>query len=117
MEEFCAARGFSDVEFIEEVGGGMNFKRKKFLELVDRITRGELSHLIVAHKDRLVRFGFDLLKHLCDKHGVDLLVLNQERLHPEEEMVQDLLSIVHCFSSRLYGLRSYRKDLKKALST
>ena len=93
----------------------MNFKRKQFLEIVDRVVRGEVAHLVVAHKDRLTRFGFDLLKHLCDSHGCELLVLDQEKLSPEREMVEDLMTIVHCFSSRLYGLRNYRKSLKDAL--
>lgn len=115
MEDFCVARGLANVEFIDEVGGGLNFKRRHFLEIIDRVVRGEISHLIVAHKDRLTRFGFDLLKHLCDSHGCELLVLNQERLSPEREMVEDLMTIVHCFSSRLYGLRNYRKSLKDAL--
>lgn len=116
LEDFCVVRGLANVEFVEETGGGLNFKRKRFLEIVDRVGCGEISHLVVAHKDRLTRFGFDLLKHLCDTHECELLVLNQEKLSPEREMVEDLMTIVHCFSSRLYGLRNYRKSLKAALT-
>jgi len=108
-------KGIANVEFIEEIGGGLNFKRPKFLALVDSIISKEISMLILAHKDRLARFGFDLLKHLCSKHGCELLVLNTEQVSPEQEMVQDLMAITHCFSSRLYGLRNYRKALKAAL--
>jgi predicted site-specific integrase-resolvase len=117
LEDFCAARGLANVEFVSEIGGGLNFKRKHFLSLVDRVVRGEISHLIVAHKDRLTRFGFDLLKHLCEAHACELLVLDQEKLSPEREMVEDLMTIIHCFSSRLYGLRNYRKTLKAALAS
>ena len=117
LEDFCAARGLANVEFVSEIGGGLNFKRKHFLTLVDRVVRGEISHVVVAHKDRLTRFGFDLLSHLCAAHECELLVLDQEKLSPEREMVEDLMTIVHCFSSRLYGLRNYRKTLKAALST
>jgi len=116
LEDFCASRGLANVEFVTEIGDGLNFKRKHFLDIVDRVVRGELSHLIVVHKDRLTRFGFDLLKHLCTTHECELLVLGQEKLSPEREMVEDLMTIVHCFSSRLYGLRNYRKTLKAALS-
>ncbi len=116
LEDFCAVRGLANVEFITEIGGGLNFKRKGFLAIIDRLVRSEISHLVVAHRDRLTRFGFDLLKHLCETHGCELLVLDQEKLSPEREMVEDLMTIVHCFSSRLYGLRNYRKSLKVALA-
>lgn len=109
------ARGIANVDFIEEIGGGLNFKRPKFLALVDAIVSNELSTLVLAHKDRLVRFGFEMLKHLCAVHSCDVLVINTEQVSPEQEMVQDLIAITHCFSSRLYGLRNYRKALKDAL--
>jgi predicted site-specific integrase-resolvase len=94
----------------------LNFKRPKFSELVDRIVRSELSTLVIAHKDRLARFGYELLAHLCETHGCQIVLLNTESLSPEQEMVQDLMTIVHCFSSRLYGLRNYRKAIQKAMA-
>ena len=112
---FCAARGIANVEFVEEVGGGLNLKRPKFIALMDRIEARQVSHLIVSHKDRLLRFGFPWFERFCAEHGTELLVLNQEQLSAEQEMVQDLLTIVHCFSARLYGLRNYRKKLNEAL--
>ena len=115
VEEFCAAKGLANVEFIEEIGGGLNFKRKRFLALVDGVIAGNVSCVVLAHKDRLARFGFELLQHLCKEHDCELLVINSEKLSPEQEMVQDLMTIVHCFSSRLYGLRNYKKALKEAL--
>src|SRR5216117_1094327 len=84
VEEFAIAKGIANLEFIEEIGGGLNFKRPKFTALVDSV---------VAHKDRLARFGFELLQHLCRKHGSELLVLNTEKVSPEQEMVQDLMAI------------------------
>ena len=116
VEVFASARGFADLEVIEEIGGGMNFNRKKFVDLMDAIEAEEVKTLIVAHKDRLCRFGFDWFLHLCEKHGCELLVMNQQHLSPEQEMVEDLLAIVHIFSARLYGLRSYKKKLKKDLN-
>jgi predicted site-specific integrase-resolvase len=115
LEQFCIARGIAVDEWISEIGGGLNFKRPKFSELVDRIIRGELSTLVIAHKDRLARFGFELLAHLCETHDCQIVVLNTESLSPEQEMVQDLMTIIHCFSSRLYGLRNYRRTIQKAL--
>lgn len=115
LEEFVVAKGLANVEFIEEVGGGLNFKRKRFLALTDEIGRREIKTLILAHRDRLTRFGFEWFEHFAKINGCELLVLNQERLSPEQEMVQDLMTIVHCFSSRLHGLRNYRKKLDEAL--
>ena len=115
LEEFVIARGLANVEFVEEIGGGLNFKRKRFLALMDEIGRREVKTLILAHRDRLTRFGFEWFEHFARMNGCELLVLNQERLSPEQEMVQDLMTIVHCFSSRLYGLRNYRKKLGEAL--
>lgn len=115
LEDFCAAKGMANVEFVEEVGGGLNFRRTAFCKLIQDIEKREIATLIVAHKDRLCRFGFELIEDICKRHGCELLILNQERMSPEQEMVSDLMAIVHCFSSRLYGLRTYRKALKESL--
>jgi len=115
LEQFCAARGLAVDEWIEEIGEGLNFKRKRFVKLVDRIVAGDIGTLVIAHKDRLARFGYALIEHLCEMAGCELLVMNTETLSPEREMVEDLMTIVQCFSSRLYGLRNYRKALAKAL--
>lgn len=115
LEQFSAARGLAGVEYVEEVGGGLNFSRKRFVALLDAVGRGEVGTLVLAHPDRLTRFGFDWFAHYAALHGCELLVLNQERLSPEQEMVQDLMTIVHCFSTRLDGLRNYRRLLQAAL--
>ena len=115
LEQFCAARGLAVTDWVSEVGGGLNFKRPRFLALVDRIVTHQVAMVVIAHKDRLMRFGFDLFAHLCRRHDCEIVVMNTETLSPEQEMVQDLMTIVHCFSSRLYGLRNYRKALSRAL--
>ena len=115
LEEFVVAKGLAGVECIEEVGGGLNFRRKRFLALMDEIGRREVRMLILAHRDRLTRFGFEWFEHYAQTHGCEVLVLNQERLSPKQEMVQDVMTIVRCFSSRRYGLRNYRKKLNEAL--
>lgn len=117
LEDFTAARGLAGVEWVEEIGGGLNFKRPKFTAIMESVERGDVQTLVIAHKDRLVRFGFDWFEALCQRKGCDLLILNNESLSPEQEMVQDLMTIVHCFSSRLYGLRNYKKKLKEALAS
>ncbi len=104
---------FPEAEIVSEIGSGLNFKRKRFLWILDRIFTGDIKRLVVAHPDRLVRFGFELVKWLCERNGCELLVLNESQLSPEQELVQDMLSIIHSFSSRLYGLRKYKKEISE----
>ena len=115
LEQFCVARGIAVTEWVSEIGGGLNFKRPRFLALVDRIVTNQVAMVVLAHKDRLMRFGFDLFAHLCRRHGCEIVVMNTQTLSPEQEMVQDLMTITHCFSARLDGLRNYRKALDRAL--
>ena len=117
MEQFCLGAGIAVDEWIDEIGSGMNFKRKKFLDLMTRIGTGEIKKLIIAHKDRLSRFGFDYFEHYATSSGCEIVVANQQSLSPEQEMIEDLLTIVHSFSSRLYGLRKYKKILKDELNS
>ena len=115
LEQYCRELGIQVDEWITEIGGGMNFKRKHFLRLVDAMLAGEVERVVLAHQDRLARFAYSLLVHLCETHHCELVVMNTEQVSPEQELVQDLITITHCFSSRLYGLRSYRKALEKAI--
>src|SRR3984893_4704204 len=100
VEMFCLASGRAIDEKFEDIGSGLNYKRKYFLKLMEMVERGEVAEIVVAHKDRLVRFGFEWFEKFCKDHGVKILVMNAEALSPEEEMTKDLLSIIHCFSSR-----------------
>lgn len=70
---------------------------------------------MIAHKDRLARFGFELIEHLCKTHDCKLVVMDNESLSPEQDLIREMLAVVHCFSARLYGLHNYRKALQKAL--
>jgi predicted site-specific integrase-resolvase len=116
MEQFCIAKGLLVDELLTDVGSGLNYSRKNFLRLCEAVERNEVGTVVVAHKDRLVRFGFEWFENLCQRHHTTLLVANAQSLSPEAEMTQDLLSIVHCFSSRLYGLRKYKKTLAEDLA-
>ena len=76
-----------------EIGGGLNFKRKAFLALVDAILDGQIERVVLVRQDRLALFGYQLLVHLCQSHQCELLVMNTEELSPEQELVQDLITI------------------------
>jgi predicted site-specific integrase-resolvase len=104
---------YPSAEIISEIGGGLNFKRKKLLTLLERVMSGTIGTIVVAHQDRLARFGFDWLNWFCQQFDCTIVVLNETNLSPEAEMVEDILAILHCLSSRLYGLRKYKTQIKK----
>ena len=117
LENFCTANGYAVTEWVSEIGSGLNYNRKKFNKLFLDIEMGNVSMLIIAHKDRLVRFGFEWFESFAERHSCKIIIMNQESLSPAEEVTQDLLAIIHCFSSRLYGLRKYQDKVKKLVQT
>ena len=98
-------------DIIKDIGSGLNFKRPGLQKMVDKVLSGNVQEIVVAHKDRLCRFGFDLLQFIFDRSNTRLVVLEQSSLSPEKELTGDLLSILHVFSCRMYGLRKYKKRI------
>lgn len=112
LRDFVNARGIIVDEVIEEIGSGLNYKRKKWNDLLSVAFDGKVANIFVSHQDRFVRFGFDWFESFLASRGVKIVVVNNESLSPQEEMVQDLISIIHVFSRRIYGLRKYKKKIK-----
>lgn len=112
--EFLRSK-YPRAEIITEIGSGLNFKRERFLSILERIHQRNVALLAVAYPDRLARFGFPLIEWLCEQCECKLVVLNESKLSPQEELIQDILSILHCFSARFYGLRKYQKQAEKIL--
>lgn len=106
-------QNFPSTRCIFEIGSGMNFKRKKFISLMESVAKNEIKEIVIAHKDRLVRFGFEFIEWFCTLHNCKITVLNNSSSSPIVELMQDFLSIIHCFSSRLYFLRKYEKQILK----
>jgi predicted site-specific integrase-resolvase len=104
---------YPDHRIIEDIGSGLNFKRKGFNALLDGIMSGKVSEVVVAHRDRLCRFGFGLIESIASRYGCGIVVLDESSLSPQEELVKDLVSIIHVFSCRIYGLRKYGSQVKK----
>jgi excisionase family DNA binding protein len=101
-------------EIIKDIGSGINFKRKGFNSILDAAIKGDIGEIVVTHQDRLCRFGFELVKRIIEEQSNGkILVLDQIKTSPEQELVNDLVSIITVFSSRLYGLRSHK--LKKQI--
>ena len=92
MKTYANAKGYITEE-VSDIGSGMNFKRKNWNKLLDRVQNNEIEKIIIAHKDRFVRFGFDWFYNYCLKFNCEIEVVNNEKLSPQEEMVQDLISI------------------------
>lgn len=110
--QFANARGYIVKDIFTDIGSGLNYKRKSWNELIDLAIEGKVDKIIIAHKDRFVRFGYEWFEDFLKKNGVEILVVNNEKLSPQEELVQDLISIIHVFSCRIYGLRKYKKEIE-----
>lgn len=90
-----------------------NDNRKKWNELLDKVMEQKIKTIIIAHKDRFVRFGYDWFEKFCMKFNTTIVVVNNEELSPQEELVQEIVSILHIFSCRLYGFRKYKKQIER----
>lgn len=104
---------FPTHQMVQDIGSGLNYKRKGLRTILGYALRGELQELVVTYKDRLMRWGFELLQEIVRNSNGKILVLNAEKdSSPEEELTRDLLSIVTVFSARIHGIRSGRNKYK-----
>ena len=99
-----------DIIPVHDVASGLNFKRPGLLHLLGLVQEGNVSAVIVASRDRLCRFGFELVEWLCQQHGAQVVVLHHEDTTPETELGEDLLSIVQVYCCRWNGRRRYRHN-------
>ena len=104
---------YPDHIIIKDIGSGLNFKRKGFNTILEQAVRGDISEIVVTNKDRLCRFGFEIFEKILNLHNGKILVLYDKDNSPEQELVEDVLSVITVFSSRLYGRRSHRNKTNK----
>lgn len=104
---------------IEDLGSGLNYHKKGLRQLIQAICLKGLDRLVLTHKDRLLRFGSELIFSLCEQFGIEVIIINKgEAASFEDELVKDLLEIITVFSARLYGARSRKnKTLLESLQT
>jgi putative resolvase len=114
LETYCREQQIKVDEWMQDIGSGLNYKRKHFNQLMELVELGQVRRIIIAHRDRLVRFGYEYFEAFCERHHTELVVVNGDSLSPEQELVRDLIAIVTVFSARLHGLRSYQKVLQDA---
>lgn len=110
LRQFANARGIIVDEVLTDIGSGLDYNRKNWNEI---LYRDDIDTIVFAHKDRFVRFGYEWFERFLKNKNVNILVVNNETLSPQEEMVQDLISIIHVFSCRIYGLRKYKKKVSE----
>lgn len=110
LEKYCAKEQITKTETIEDVGSGLNYKKKGLKKLIDKVVGGEIGRVIISYKDRLVRFGLEILSQIFDLCNVQLVVVNeQEKKCYEQELVEDVLAILTVFTSKIYGKRSHAR--------
>ena len=112
LKQYANSRGIIVNEVLDDIGSGLNYNRKKWNKLIDDCVSGLVKAILIAHKDRFIRFGYDWFERFLKSNGVEIIVVNNEKLSPQEELVNDLISIIHVFSCRIYGLRKYKKKIQ-----
>ena len=112
LEKFCVAKGW-EYEVIQDLGSGLNYKKKGLRKLIKFILTNKVDRLVLTHKDRLLRFGVELIFAMCEEFQTEVVIINKSKEDSsfEAELVRDMIELVTAFSARLYGSRS-RKNQK-----
>ena len=108
LEAFCNKNGWQ-TEIIRDLGSGMNYNKKGLGHLLELIVRGQMSRLVITHKDRLLRFGAEIVFRICELKGIEVVIINKgEQPSFEEELTRDVMEIMTVFCAKLYGRRSHK---------
>lgn len=115
--ESCISRGLKLDKQFSDIKSGMSADRQEFQELLNDIIRNKIDTVVIENKDRLVRFGYEILEYICKCHGCKILVLNDilENKTYEQELTEDLISIIHYFTMKNYSHRRKLNKLRKEL--
>ncbi len=115
VRTYLISKGYQ-FKIITDIGSGINYDKKGLNQLIQMILQDEVSKVVVLYKDRLVRFGFELIENICEFKSVDLEVIDNTEKLEEQEVVEDLIQIITVFSCRLQGKRAKKtKDMIKEL--
>ena len=105
VKTYMIAKGYQ-FEIIQDIGSGINYNKKGLNQLIDMITNSEVEKIVILYKDRLLRFGFEIIENLCNKYGTTIEIIDNTEKTEEQELVEDLIQIVTVFSCRLQGKRA-----------
>jgi putative resolvase len=116
LEAYCAKHGWN-TEVIQDLGSGLNYRKKGLIKLIKLLCSYQIERLVITHKDRLLRFGSELIFTLCEIFGIEVIIINRsEDSTYEEDLAADVIEIITVFSARLYGSRSHKnKQIVKQL--
>lgn len=115
IKNYVNGNGMIIEKYFSDIGSGLNYKRENFLKMIELVMERKVDKIFVTYKDRVVRFGFDFVEWICQRFGTEIVILNDKKTSPENELVNDLISIIHIFSYRIYGLRKYKKTIKEEM--
>ena len=108
LEAFCNKNGWQ-TEIIRDLGSGMNYNKQGLRRLLELMVRGQMSRLVITHKDRLLRFGAEIIFRLCELKGIEVVIINKgEQPSFEEELTRDVMETMTVFCAKLYGRRSHK---------
>lgn len=105
VKSYMYAKGYK-FDIIKDIGSGINYKKKGLKELINRIENNEVSKVVILYKDRLIRFGFELIEYLCEINNVEIEVIDNSECSKEKELTDDLIQVITVFANRLYGQHS-----------
>ena len=105
LKQYAYSKGYS-FEIITDIGSGINYKKEGLLKMITLIERGEIERIIVLYKDRLIRFGYDLIEYICKLNNTKIEIVDNSTISKEQELTEDLIQIITIFANRLYGARS-----------
>ena len=116
LKTYMYAKGYQ-FEIITDIGSGINYNKKGLNQLIDMIINSEVDKIVVLYKDRLIRFGYELIENLCNKYGTTIEIIDNTEKSEEQELVEDLIQIVTVFSCKLQGKRANeaKKMIKELL--
>ncbi len=116
VKTYMYAKGYQ-FEIISDIGSEINYNKKGLNELIDMVTNSEVEKIVVLHKDRLIRFGYELIENICNKYGTTIEIIDNTEKTEEQELVEDMIQIVTVFSERLQGKRANKakKMIKELL--
>ena len=112
LQSFCEAKGWQP-QVIQDLGSGLNYNKRGLGELIKLVLAGSVERIVVSHKDRLLRFGAEIIFQICEAFNTQVIIItrNDEKIAFEEELAQDVLEIITVFSAKLYGSRSKKNKI------
>ena len=105
LKQYAYSKGYS-FEIITDIGSGINYKKEGLLKMINLVECGEVDRIIVLYKDRLIRFGYDLIEYICKLNDTKIEIVDNSTISKEQELTEDLIQIITIFANRLYGARS-----------